>query len=35
VAEAKRIEFKRAADLLTQNTKKFFRLHTKGMFMRY
>ena len=35
VAEAKRIEFKRAADLLTQNTKKFFRLQTKGMFMRY
>lgn len=35
VAEAKRIEFKRAAELLTQNTKKFFRLQTKGMFMRY
>lgn len=35
VAEAKRIEFKRAAELLTQNTKKFFGIHTKGMFMRY
>lgn len=35
VAEAKRIDFKRAADLLTQNTKRFFRINTKGTFMRY
>lgn len=35
VAETKRIDFKKAADLLTQNTKRFFRIHTKGTFMRY
>lgn len=35
VAEAKKIDFKRAAELLTQNTKKYFRIHTRGTFIRY
>lgn len=35
VAEAKRIEFVRAADLLTQNTKRFFRIQSKGTLMRF
>ncbi len=34
VAEAKRIEFKTAAELLSGNTKRFFRLKAKGSFMR-
>jgi Tat protein secretion system quality control protein TatD with DNase activity len=35
VAEAKRIEFRRAAELLSNNTKRFFRIGAKRVFMRY
>lgn len=34
VAEAKKIDFKKAADLLTQNTKRFFKIGTTTNFMR-
>lgn len=34
VANAKGIEFKRTAELLTQNTKRFFRIRSKSMLMR-
>jgi TatD DNase family protein len=35
ISEIKKIEFKKAADLLTQNTKRFFKINRKGTFMRY
>jgi len=34
VSDAKKIDFKKATDLLTDNTKRFFRIHNKEMFMR-
>jgi TatD DNase family protein len=34
IREAKNIDFKKAAALLTDNTKRFFRIHTKEIFMR-
>lgn len=34
VADIKKIDFNKAADLLTANTKRFFRIHAKGAFMR-
>ncbi|MGD0728916.1 MAG: TatD family hydrolase [Candidatus Micrarchaeaceae archaeon] len=35
ISEIKKLEFKKTADLLTANTKRFFRIHTKGAFMRF
>jgi TatD DNase family protein len=35
VAEAKILDIKRAAEVLTQNTKRFFKVQSKGTFMRY
>ena len=35
VADVKKLEFEKAADILNQNTKRFFRIHTKTMLMRY
>lgn len=35
VSLAKKIDFNKAADLLTQNTKRFFKVRTKGTLIRY
>jgi TatD DNase family protein len=35
VSEIKGLDFKKTADLLTQNTKRFFKIQTKGMLMRF